>query len=480
MSRNSIMGSFLWRFAERSLAQLVTFLVSLILARILLPADYGMVAVMLAFIAIADVLVTSGFGSALIQKKDADNVDFSSVFWFNIAYSTLLYFVVFFSAPIIEHFYGNDYAGLGAALRIFALRIPIGAINNVQQAYVSRKMIFKKFFFATIGGTIGAGFVGIIMALNGFGYWALIAQYLFNAIVDTAVLWFTVKWRPDFVFSWARMKSLLGYGWKLLVSSLIDTIYGRLRTMLIGKVYTSEDLAYYNRGSQYPGLIIDNVNTAIMSVLFPAFSSVQNDYEEIKRLARKAVRSSCYIIVPIMTGLAMTADGIIRITLTEKWIEATPYLQLFCFIYASKPITQAIGQIVKAVGRTDISLKLETTKKAIGILLLIVTMRRGIMAIAISYCITSLIGLLLDMIIGGNLVKYQVSEQFKDALPALLGAMIMVAAIGPIGICINHYLLRLFIQITIGVIIYVLYSVVTRNKSYLEIMEKLKRAKIKE
>ncbi|MBR3739242.1 MAG: lipopolysaccharide biosynthesis protein, partial [Clostridia bacterium] len=255
MKRNSnstVFTSLLWRFAERIGAQGVSFIVSIVLARILDPELYGTIALVTVFTAILNVFVDSGLGSALIQKKDADDLDFSSVFYFNVTACCALYLLIFLAAPLIAAFYKDS--TMTPIVRVLSLMLVISGVKNILQAYVSRTMQFKRFFFATLGGTIGAAVIGIYMAYRGYGVWALVAQQIFNAAVDTLILWITVKWRPKKMFSWERLKGLLAYGWKLLVSALLDTVYNELRQLIIGKKYTSADLAFYNRGRQFPHL----------------------------------------------------------------------------------------------------------------------------------------------------------------------------------------------------------------------------------
>ena len=277
--KQNVFSNVIWRFAERTGAQLVGFIVSIVLARILSPSDYGIVALVSVFTTIMQVFVDTGLGNALIQKKDADDVDFSTVFYTNIAFCLVLYLIIFISAPLIAKLYNNE--ALTAVTRVLGLTIVISGVKNVQQAYVSRKMIFKKFFFATLVGTIGAGVLGITLAINGAGVWAVVAQQIFNLTVDTIILWITVKWRPKKFFSFTRLKELFSYGWKLLVSSIIDTVYNNVRQLIIGKFYSSSDLAYYNKAKQFPELIVNNVNTSIDSVLLPTMSREQENKEKV-------------------------------------------------------------------------------------------------------------------------------------------------------------------------------------------------------
>lgn len=269
--KNSILKNFIWRFAERCGAQLVTFIVSIVLARILAPEDYGTIALVTVFTTILQVFVDSGLGTALIQKKDADDLDFSSVFYFNFAVCLILYLGMFIAAPFIAKFY-ND-VSLTPVVRVISLTIVMSGIKGIQQAYVSRHMMFKRFFFSTIGGTIFSAFFGIALAYAGFGVWALVAQQLSNTVIDTLILWLTVKWRPKLMFSWTRLKGLLKFGWKLLVSALLDTGYSNLRNLIIGKMYSSSDLAFYNQADKFPKVIVTNINTSIDSVLLPTMSS---------------------------------------------------------------------------------------------------------------------------------------------------------------------------------------------------------------
>ena len=375
---NKVLSGLFWKFGERISAQLVTFIVSIVLARLLSPDDYGNIALVTVFITIANVFVVNGFGSALIQKQEADNVDFSSVFYANIVFSCFLYVIIFLVSPVVADFYASPI--LCPVLRVLGLRIPVAAINSVQQAYVSRHMLFKKFFFSTLFGTLLSGVVGCVMAYMGFGIWALVAQYLVNTSVDTIVLWFTVRWRPDFVFSFSRVKVLLSYGWKLLLSGLLDTGYTQLRSLIIGKKYTSADLAYYNRGQQYPQLVVTNINTSISSVLFPAISKCQDDLSRVKSMTRRAIKTSCYIMWPLMIGLGVIAEPLVSFMLTDKWLPCVPYLQIACFTYAFWPIHTANLEALKAIGRSDIFLQLEILKKGIGLVLLFLTMNYGVMA----------------------------------------------------------------------------------------------------
>lgn len=343
---------------------------------------YGLMALVTVFTAILQVFVDSGMGNALIHKKDADDLDFSSVFFFNLVMCIALYILLFFCASVIAAFYHNP--ELISVIRVLGITLLISGVKNVQQAYVSRKLQFKRFFFATLGGTIGAAVIGITLAYMGFGIWALVSQNLFNTMIDTLILWFTVRWRPKLLFSFERLKGLLRYGWKLLVSSLLHTFYLNLRTLIIGKLYMPADLAYYEKGQSFPTLIVSNINASIDSVLLPTMSGVQDSRESVKAITRRAIVTSSYLMWPMMVGLAVVAKPLVVLLLTEKWLEAVPFLQISCFALGLEPLQTANLNAIKAMGRSDIYLKLEIIKKSISILILLLSMHFGVKAIAVS------------------------------------------------------------------------------------------------
>lgn len=376
---NNVLKNFIWCFAERCGAQLVTFIVSIVLARILAPEDYGKIALITVFTTILQVFVDSGLGTALIQKKNADELDFSSVFYFNFVVCIILYIGMFLAAPFIAQFY-NDLS-LTPIIRVISLTIIISGVKGIQQSYVSKNMLFKRFFYSTLGGTVFSAALGIGMAWAGAGVWAIVAQQLSNTAIDTLILWITVKWRPKKMFSWKRLKSLLSFGWKMLVSSLLETVYTNIRSLIIGKMYSSSDLAFYNQGDKLPNVIVNNINTSIDSVLLPTLSKEQDDKERVKNMTRRAIKVSTYIMSPLMMGLAFCATPIVEIVLTEKWLPCVPFLQIFCITYMFFPIHTANLNAIKAMGRSDLFLKLEIAKKIIGTVLLVSTMWFGVRVI---------------------------------------------------------------------------------------------------
>lgn len=475
MSSTNVITNFFWRFLERCGAQGVTFIVSIVLARLLDPTVYGTVALVTIFTTIMQVFVDSGMGNALIQKKDADELDFSSVFYFNMAMCAVLYLIMFFAAPFIASFYRMP--ELTAIVRVLSFIIVISGVKNVQQAYVSRHLMFKRFFFSTLGGTIGAAVIGIAMAYLGFGVWALVAQMLFNAAVDTTILWITVKWRPKKMFSFQRLKSLFSYGWKLLVSSLIDTVYNDLRQLIIGKKYSSGDLAYYNQGKKFPQLIVTNINTSIDSVLLPTMSKAQDDMAAVRSMTRRAIKTSTFLMMPAMIGLAVCAEPLVQLILTEKWLPCVLFLRIFCITYAFYPIHTANLNAIKAMGRSDLFLKLEIIKKTVGIIAILITMWISVQAMAYSFLVTTILNQIINSWPNKKLLNYSYLEQVKDMLPQIMLSLVMGAAIYAVSFLHLSASLTLLIQIPLGVLVYWSGSKIFHVESYTYIIEMVKNFK---
>lgn len=475
MSSTNVITNFFWRFLERCGAQGVTFIVSIVLARLLDPTVYGTVALVTIFTTIMQVFVDSGMGNALIQKKDADDLDFSSVFYFNMAMCSVLYLIMFFAAPFIASFYRMP--ELTAIVRVLSFVVVISGVKNVQQAYVSRHLMFKRFFFSTLGGTIGAAVIGIAMAYLGFGVWALVAQMLFNAAVDTTILWITVKWRPKKMFSFQRLKSLFSYGWKLLASSLIDTVYNDLRQLIIGKKYSSGDLAYYNQGKKFPQLIVTNINTSIDSVLLPTMSKAQDDMAAVRSMTRRAIKTSTFLMMPAMIGLAVCAEPLVQLILTEKWLPCVLFLRIFCITYAFYPIHTANLNAIKAMGRSDLFLKLETIKKTVGIIAILITMWISVQAMAYSFLVTTILNQIINSWPNKKLLNYSYLEQVKDMMPQILLSLGMGAAIYAVSFLHLSASLTLLIQIPLGVLVYWSGSKIFHVESYTYIIEMVKNFK---
>ena len=451
-TEKKILTNFIWRFAERCGSQIVTFVVSVVLARILAPSDYGTITLVTVFTTILQVFVDSGLGTALVQKKDADDLDFSSVFYFNCALCLVLYLGMFAAAPLIAKFYENT--ELVPIIRVISLTVVVSGLKNVQQAYVSRNMQIKRFFYSSIGGVVFSAVLGIALAKAGCGVWALVAQQLSNVAVNTAILWITVKWRPKKMFSRERLKGLLSFGWKLLVSALLDTGYSNLRNLIIGKVYSTADLAYYDQGDKFPKVIVTNINTSIDSVLLPSMSSEQDDRERVKNMTRRAIKTSTYIMAPLMMGLAFCAEPVVTLVLTEKWLPCVPFLRIFCITYMFWPVHTANLNAIKAMGHSDWFLKLEIIKTAVCIGALLATVNIGVTAIAYGALFTSAASQIINAWPNKKLLGYGYLEQVRDFAPGILLAVAMGVCVYFIGCIPLPTAVTLVIQVVSGAVIY--------------------------
>lgn len=469
------LSGLMWSFLEKFGAQCVTLAVSIVLARLLEPDVFGMIGIVTVFMAVLNVFVDSGLGNALIQKKDADAVDFSSVFFFNILMCTALYLLLFLIAPLIAKFF--KLPELSPVIRVMGLTLIFSGINNVQKAFVARHLKFKSFFFATLGGTLGAAAVGIFMAVKGYGVWALVGQSLFSSLANTIILWITVKWRPVWKFSGERFKGLFIYGWKLLAASLIGTIYNNLRQLIIGKMYSAESLAFYNRGYMIPNTFVGSVSSAIDSVLLPVLASAQDDKEAVMAITRRSVRISAYVMWPIMMGIAACSEALISVLLTDKWLPSAPFIIIFCITYAFQPLESANLNAIKALGRSDIYLKLDLIRKTIGFTILVSTMWFGPLVMALSNLFFAVINQIINIYPNKKLLSYSYRQQMSDFLPAMFLAAVMFAIVYSVKLFGLANWLTLLIQVPTGVLVYFAGSKLFKFDSFDYIVNTLKSLK---
>jgi len=465
-NEKGVLNNFVWKFAERISAQLISTIVSIILARILTPSDYGVVSIVMIFITFANVFVSDGFGNALIQKKDVASLDYFSVLYFNIVFSCILYAALCFSAPFIASFYGDGYEILTPVLRVLGLRIILTAINSVQQAYISKKMMFRRFFISTIFGTIASAIVGLVMAYMGYGVWALVAQYLVNTTTNTLVLLITLKKKPRKMFSFSSLKNLFPFGARILGRGLLITGFEEVRALIIGKVYSSSDLAFYDKAKNFPVLVVGNVNSSIGAVLFPKMANEQDHIERLKSTTRNSIRFSSYVMFPLMVGLAAVAKSFVVVLLTEKWLPCVPLMQLLCIVYLFQPSHTANMQAIKALGRSDIYLKLEIFKKVIEIVTLICVMRINVTAIVVSMAVCATAFTFVNAYPNIKLLGYSFKEQLEDILPSITMSLVMACIVLVVGCFPIHDLPKLIIQILIGGISYLVMSIVTKNAQF--------------
>ena len=464
--QNKLAGALVWKLLERFGVQGAQFVLQILLARLLDPAHYGVLSLMVIFTTLANVFIQTGFNTALIRSADVQEEDYSSVFWVSFSIAGVLYGLIFLFAPVIASFY--EMPSIVAPLRVLALMLLPGAFNSIQLAKVSREMDFKKVFTGNVAGILVAGIAGIALALLGAGLWALVAQTMLNILVACLVMFFTVRWRPAFVCNLQRVKVLFAFGWKILVSSLIDTLYQDLRSLVIGKKYDSNTLGYYNRGKNFPQFIITAVSSTVQSVMLPAMAQKQDDPAAVKELTRNSISLSCFILFPMMAGLAGVATPLVRLLLTEKWLPCVPYLQIYCFSLAFTPVHMCNLQAINAIGRSDIFLRLEIIKKAIGISSLAVAVFcfDSPIAIAMTGVFTTFTSCFINAYPNKRLIGYSYFEQLKDMLPSFLLSLVMLLCVLGVGMLGLGDMLTILLQVLAGVAVYISASAIFRLRPF--------------
>lgn len=455
----------------------IAFVVSLVLARMLGPEDYGVLTMLTVFIAVSQVFVQSGLNTALIQKKEVDERDLSSVFWVSFGISVALYGVLFAAAPLIASYY--EMPALKDTLRVLALVLIPGAFLSVQNAVVARQMAFRKLMLCSLCATILSGATGIGMAMAGLGYWALVGQQLSNQLGQCILLLFAIKWRPRLLFSAQRVAGHLRFGWKLLVSSLLDTGFTNFRLSVVGKQFSSAMLGLFNRGKQFPELVMNAVNGSITSVMLPVLSEQQDDDERFRQLMRKSLMLSSFIVMPLMAGLAAVAKPMVALLLGEQWLPCVPFLQICCIDFALYPLHTTNLQVINAKGRSDIFLRLEFIKKAYGLALLAVTVLcfESVYAIAWGGVVSGVISVYINAFPSKKLAGYSVWRQVKDLLPIAAVSFAMFAVTSAVGLLALHPALMLALQLLCGAAVYTGLALLCRLESAQDLLQILRKGK---
>lgn len=453
VTKESILSSLFWKLLERGGAQGVQLFVMIILARLLIPEDFGLIVLIGIFITIAGVIVESGLTTALIQNKQVDALDYSSVFYFNICLALLLYIGIFFTAPFAAKFF--EEAQMVLILRVLSLTLFFNAFQSIQNAIISKNLQFKKLFISSFGASIVSGVVGISTAFANFGAWSLVAQQLTQQVLLTLILCLTVRWRPLWCFSISRIKKLYSIGWKLALSVVIDTFYNNLRSVFIGKLFNPGLLGFYYKGEEFPRFLVNNINGSIQSVMLPALASYQDNRKKMKEMVRRSIVTSSFMIFPMMVGLSAIAEPLVKVLLTEKWLPSVPFLQIFCAVYALWPIHTANLQAINAIGRTDIFLKLELIKKIIGLSILLFSIQFGVHAIAMGSVISGVISTYINSFPNRKLFNYSFREQWLDILPSLTISFIMGSVV--YGILWMNFppIFTVILQIVVGIVLYI-------------------------
>ncbi len=463
LKQRTITGVF-WQLLQKGSTQIVGFVVSVILARLIDPAEFGIVAMTSIFMAVAGVLAEGGLGSSLIQKKEIDELDKDTVFHFGFFLSIALYVILFFLAPIIARMYKEE--ALTVILRVASISLLFTSFSSIQAAIVMRAMDFKIYFYANLSASLLSAVVGLTMAYKGFGVWALVAQNLVRSVGVVLVLFGMVRWLPKLRFSWFRLKRLLSFGINLTAANLIGTLFNELRGFLIGLRFLPADLAYYNRGNSIPGLVYENINGTISAVMFPALTKLQDDKAAVKNSMRRAMMTSVFILAPLMFFLGATSEQIILILYTDKWASAIPFMQIVVFYHLFSIMGMANLQALNAIGRSDITFKLEFIKKPILLAILLYTSSISPIALSIGTAIYAIVGAAINAYPNNKLISYSYKEQIADILPQILVAFIAGATAWAIGKLSWNIYLILFLQMIAGFGIYLLLAKLFRLESF--------------
>lgn len=423
MAKGTITRSVIWSGVERFSTIGVQFILNIIIARILSPSDYGIIGMLSIFLSISQCIIDSGFSTALVQSKDRNENDYGTVFIFNIFISLGLYVILYLIAPAISRFYNQDI--LVSVLRVVGLNLIISSFSNVQRAILTINLDFKRQSYATIPSAIISGIVGIAMAHSGFGVWALVAQTISNGFFMTVLFWVFTKEKFRITFDISSFKRLGSFGIKLMFSGLLHTAYTNLYGLFIGKKYNSEDLGFYSRAEQFSVFPANIFTDIIGRVAFPVLCQKQDSKLELSKIYTLFIKASCYIMFPLMIGLAVLSRPIVLLLLTEKWITIAVLISILALDSLFSPITRINLLLLQSVGRSDLFLRLEVIKKTISIAILLITIQWGVIWICIGRLVYSILALLINMYYTVNIIGKSYIEQVKDWIPILLVSMIM-------------------------------------------------------
>ena len=477
--RDKAFSSVIWKFLERIGAQLVSLIVAIVLARILDPKDYSVVGVVTIFFTFANVLISGGLNTSLMQKKDADAEDYSAVLYVSIILSLLIYAVLFFVAPFIATLYNQEILTL--MIRIMGLSLPINAIKSIWCAFVSAALQFKKFFFSTLGGTLVSAVVGIYLALNGFGAWALIAQQMTNIVIDTIILVLSTKIHLVLKISFSKLKVLFRYGWKIFISSIIGTVYTEVVPLVIGVKYSENDLSYYTKGRSFPSLISNTTTSTLSAVMFPTLSKFQDSKEKLLRYTRLFIRLSSFVAFPLMLGFLAVANNFTRVVLTDKWLPMVPYMQIFCIANMFDMIHMGNCETIKAMGKSGTYLVMEIIKKScyfITIALFLVFTHSPTM-LALSFIVCTIVAIVVNSIPNRKILGYKFRYQLYDLLPNFVTSCIMSFCVLFVGKLPFGPIILLSLQILVGAVVYLVLNLLIRNNSLIYLFKIAKKMLIK-
>jgi teichuronic acid exporter len=465
--KSKAIGGVFWSFLDRVGQQGIAFLIAVLLARFLTPAQFGLVGMLSIFIDIARVFIDSGFGAALIQRKKVTEVDECSIFYFGIVAGLVAAGLLCVGAPWIARFYGQPI--LTPLMYALSVTLVLPSLSSVQNALLSKRIDFKTQLKINLSATVLSGIIGVTMAVQGCGVWSLAAQYIGNNVFRTVLFWWLVSWRPRWQFSLAALREMFSFGSRLLASTLLNTIFENLYLVVIGKLFSTTHLGLYSGARKIQGVATANVTGVVMQVAFPVFSAIQDDAARLKRSMRKAMMMLALINFPLMAGLAVTARPVVQVLLTEKWAAAVPWLQILCLANLLYPFHSLHLNLLTAKGRSDLFFRLEVLKKVLAVVLIALTCFWGVTGILWGQVAMSVLGYYINSYYTTRLIGYHLREQIVDLLPyaavsALMGGSVYLVQFVPFA----HDALLLVVEVLLGVALYVVLSGVLRLPAFLE------------
>jgi O-antigen/teichoic acid export membrane protein len=460
--------ALMWSFIESIGLQGVRFVIGIILARILFPEQFGLIAMLTLFIAVAQSFIDSGFGAALIQKRDPSQIDICSIFYFNIVIGFVAAGILCLVAPWIAAFY--DQPILIPLTRALSIVIVINSFGLIQNTILTRQITFKILSKVSLTSGILSGMVGVTLAILGYGVWSLVFQQISNSFFSTLFLWLFNSWRPQMVFSFRSLREMFGFGSRLLLSGILNQIFENIYLLVIGRLFSAQDLGFFAKASNFKDLPSRTLAGMVGRVTFPVFSSIQDDPSRLKKGLKKALTTLVLVNFPMMIGLAAIAHPLVVVLLTEKWVESVPYLQLLCFVGLLFPLHLINLNALQALGRSDLFLLLEIIKKVLIVIIILVTWRGGITAMIYGMVATSVLSYYLNSYYTGILIGYSIWEQIRDMYSYLIISVFMGIAVYAVGMLpFPTYWSVLVVQIAIGIVIYISACRLFRLAAFMEI-----------
>ena len=474
-NKKHVLSALFWKFGERCCVQGSALVISILLARMLSAAEYGTLGIILVFVNISGIITQGGLSTALIQKKDTDETDFSSAVFASCLLSLLLYGLIFLCAPFVAVLYSNPL--ITKYLRVIAIVIFPQTFNAIQVARLTKTLQFKKMFLGNFCSVILAGGISVCMAYDGYGVWALIAQHLSLAVLQCLIVGLQTKWIPKIAFSVPKLKRLISFGIPIMTSSILDAFFSEMRSLIMSAKFSPVQLGYYTQAKQYPHAISTNLNSTISGVMLPVMSAEQTDIQYIKNLTRRAIKTSTYLVFPMLIGFAAVAESFVQVFLVEQWMPIVPFIQIICLVFMCEPFITIHSQARNALGHAQLHLKIVVAIKAFDLVILVLSAAifNSAYAIVIGQLMTSIFSMLLSGMPSTKLISYTFAEQVRDVIPNFIISITMGGIVLLLQRLVFPHFIVMLIQIAVGMLVYVLLSLITKNESLHYLLGMLKR-----